>query len=159
MNPNQPIEIRDGYRQDGERIEPKSMVEALEREPDAAPAVQRSRAFGTVATVLGALGGALVGWPLGEMAAGSSKPLWALAAVGGGAIVVAIPLAIGADSSMDSAVRSHNDRVAANRPESRQRDPAESLRYHRLRPPPAVERERPPAPNPDPTETPAPDSE
>jgi hypothetical protein len=114
MNPNQPVEIRDGYRQDGQRVEPESLLETLKSEPEAAPAVHRAQALATVATILAAVGGGLVGWPLGE-AAGGSKPHWALAGAGGGAIVVGIPLAIWADSSMQSAVRSHNDWVAAQR--------------------------------------------
>ena len=116
MSPSEPVEIRDGYRQDGQRVAPDSLIRTLRSEPEAAPAVERAQTLATIATLLAGVGGALVGWPLGEASSGA-KPHWALAGAGGGAIVIGIPLAIWADSSMDAAVASHNDLVAARRQE------------------------------------------
>ncbi len=108
------------YTQDGVGVNPGDMADKLELEPNAAPHVGRARALRVVSTLLAAAGGALVGWPVGTWAGGQllsndSKPNWKLAAVGAGAIVVAIPLAIWSDSSMDKGVEAHNERVFAER--------------------------------------------
>lgn len=108
MDPYRRIETQHGYQQDGKAIDPEDMARKLEREPAAAPAVRRARTLGTIATVLAGVGGALVGWPLGQAAADNPHPTWPLAYVGGGAVVVSIPLAIWGASSMESAVEAHN---------------------------------------------------
>ncbi|MEO7033359.1 MAG: hypothetical protein ABI548_05815 [Polyangiaceae bacterium] len=110
MNPSAPIETEHGYRQEGRLIDPKSMLETLESEPRAEAAVSRARTLETIALIFGAVGGGLVGWPLGQAIGGEAHPKWALAGVGAGAIVVAIPFTIGAGSSMTSAVKAHNAR-------------------------------------------------
>jgi hypothetical protein len=58
--------------------------------------------------VLGAVGGALLGWPIGEKLGGAENPHWGLAIAGGATIAVALPLAFWADSKVSQAVDSHN---------------------------------------------------
>jgi hypothetical protein len=154
MRPDQPVEIREGYRQEGERVDPDSLIETLKSEPEAAPAVERAQTLATIATILAGVGGALVGWPLGEASAGA-KPHWALAGAGGGAIVVGIPLAIWAGSSMDVAVASHNDLVATRRQErGPQTEPLRPRKLAATRPsePPEPKLEPEPTPPSNPTE-------
>ena len=100
-----------GFTQDGKPIDQGDMADKLALEPEAAPSVERARVLKVVSTILAAAGGALVGWPLGEFAGGERRPNWKLAAIGGGAIAVGIPLAIWSDSNMGDAVATHNKRV------------------------------------------------
>jgi hypothetical protein len=111
MDPRRPIQRDDGYQQDGQTLDPEDMSEKLSEEPDAAPHVSRAQTLTLVATILGAAGGALVGWPLGGAIAGESDPQWELAYAGGGAILVSIPLMLWGVSSFDTAVDAHNARV------------------------------------------------
>lgn len=114
MNPYVPIETENGYRQNGQPLDPKSMRDELAKEPESASHVSRAQALGTVATILAAAGGALAGWPLGEYGAGEPHPNWELAYVGSAAIVVSIPLVLWSVGSMNSAVRAHNRGLGAD---------------------------------------------
>jgi hypothetical protein len=111
MDPSRPIQRDDGYQQDGQTLDPEDMSEKLSEEPEAAPHVSRAKTLALIATILGAAGGALVGWPLGGAIGGESDPPWELAYVGGGVILVSIPLALWGASSFDTAVDAHNARV------------------------------------------------
>lgn len=121
MDPSRPIETKDGYKQDGKALDEGNMLDRLSEEPASQGAVTRARVLATTAVILAGVGGALVGWPLGTAAAGED-PMWELAAVGGGVIVVAIPLAIWSSASVSSAVDSHNQRFG-NAPQSRNAPP------------------------------------
>jgi hypothetical protein len=113
MDADRPIETDRGYRQDGQLLESSDMLDKLAKEPDSAPHVQRARALVTVAAVLAGVGGALVGYSLGQKITGQS-PTWELAYVGAGAIVVALPLEIWGVSSVNSAVQAHNSVLGAD---------------------------------------------
>lgn len=112
MDPNRPIETEHGYRQDGKDIDPDSMSEVLEREPHAAPALHRAQTLSPISMVLASVGGALIGWPLGQKMGGDPHPTWELAYAGAGTALVALSLAIWADFSKKSAVEAHNRRLA-----------------------------------------------
>jgi hypothetical protein len=116
MNANAPIEKRSAflgtsYEQSGAAIDRADMINKLEQEPAAREELSGYRVIATTSLILAAAGGALVGWPVGQAIADKEEPLWALAGVGGGLIVVGIPLAIVADNKVDSAVDAHNRRV------------------------------------------------
>lgn len=112
MDPNRPIETEHGYQQDGKNIDPDSMSDVLEREPHAAPALHRAQTLSPISIVLAGVGGALIGWPLGQKMGGDPHPTWGLAYAGAGTLALAIPLAIWAASSMKSAIEAHNRRFA-----------------------------------------------
>jgi hypothetical protein len=111
MDPSRPISRDDGYQQEGQTLDPEDMTAKLSEEPEAAPHVSRAKTLNLIAVVLGAAGGALVGWPVGGAIAGDSNPKWGLAYAGGGAILVSIPLILWGVSSFNSAVDAHNSRV------------------------------------------------
>jgi hypothetical protein len=111
MDASYRVDTRDGYAQGGRALDPESMREVLESEPEANGYVSRSKVLATTSIVLGAVGGALLGWPLGQALGGEERPLWSLAAVGGGAIAISIPLALWSDQSWSLAVDAHNRRV------------------------------------------------
>jgi hypothetical protein len=116
MDPSRPIERDDGYQQQGQTLDPEDMTARLAEEPEAAPHVSRAQTLGLIAVVLGAAGGALVGWPVGSAIAGDANPKWGLAYAGGGAILVSIPFLLWGVSSFNSAVDAHNTRVGTPPP-------------------------------------------
>ncbi|HMA94153.1 MAG TPA: hypothetical protein VKP30_15790 [Polyangiaceae bacterium] len=110
---NSAITVRSGgfgntYEQAGRPLDRGDMLDKLsEWEPTKADA-DSAKTLGTVATVIGAVGGALVGWPIGAAIAGSREPPWVLAGIGAGVIAVSIPFSIAAGNRVESAVESHN---------------------------------------------------
>ncbi len=116
MSSLSPIEIdtlpfRARYKQDGQGIDVADMVAQLKEEPDAALYAARSQDMRIVSLIFAAVGGALIGWPLGQSIGGDKKPTWVLAGAGAGAIGLAIPFTIGSLWNIDRAVESHNHRV------------------------------------------------
>ncbi len=113
FDPKSPIEVRSGglgntYAQGGEVLDHRDMLDKLGEEPQTASQISGAKTLGTIAMVGATVGGALVGWPLGQAAAGRTDPEWALAAVGGGVILVSLPLAFWGDSKVSDAVMTHN---------------------------------------------------
>lgn len=101
------------YEQAGKPLDRGDMLDKLsERQPSQADA-DSAKTLGTVAAVIGAVGGALVGWPIGAAVAGSKEPPWVLAGIGAGVIVVAIPFSIAAGNRVERAVENHNRSLGA----------------------------------------------
>jgi hypothetical protein len=87
LQPDRPIEIQHGflgarYEQDGKPVDPADTLEHLEKDRAAAPAASRYKTLMVVTTGLAAVGGGLIGWPLGQQLAGKEKPIWPLAYAG-----------------------------------------------------------------------------
>ena len=121
MNVSAPIEkesafLGTSYEQRGEPIDRGDMIEKLEQEPEASEELSGAGAFSAIAVLSAAVGGALIGWPIGEAVAGNDDPKWVLAAVGGGFVAISIPFAIVADNKVENAVDAHNRRVGAAKP-------------------------------------------
>lgn len=108
FDPTRPIEKEKGYRQDGQPLDSRDLWKKLKEEPEAAPHIRRAEVLDVVSIALGATGGALMGWPVGEALGGDPAPHWELMAIGGGAIVVAIPFAIWSASSRSQGITVHN---------------------------------------------------
>lgn len=116
MQPDRPVEIQHGflgarYEQDGRPINQADLLEHLEQDPAAAPAASRYKTLMVVTTGLAAVGGGLIGWPIGQKLAGEEKPIWPLAYAGVGAVLLTIPLGVWANSSLNSAVEAFNQRL------------------------------------------------
>jgi hypothetical protein len=114
MARDRPIEVDSGflstrYTQQGQTLDRGDMLQKLEREADSASDASRARVLQIIATGLAAVGGALIGWPLGQKITGQD-PTWPLAYVGAGVVAVSLPLGIWADTSVASAVQAHNRR-------------------------------------------------
>lgn len=113
MDPSLPIETENGYRQAGRPLDRADMVDQLGKERASAAHVSRARTLGTLGNVAAAVGGALIGWPLGEKLGGDSDPTWSLAYAGAGVTALAIPLVIWSISSLNSGVEAHNRELRA----------------------------------------------
>ena len=114
MQIEQPIEIDRTralsvrFKQDGREIDRSDMLDRLGERPESAADVRRARTLKTGGVVLGAVGGALIGIPLGQAIGGRSEPLWPLAYAGAGVAGVGISLGFWSDGSVNSAVEKHN---------------------------------------------------
>ncbi|MFN4246647.1 MAG: hypothetical protein ACK4EY_02930 [Flavipsychrobacter sp.] len=65
-------------------------------------------ALGITAQILGGIGGGLIGWPVGTYI-GGGDPEWTLAAIGGGLVAIAVPLALIDDHrNKGGGYRAHN---------------------------------------------------
>jgi hypothetical protein len=117
MDVRAPVEVSGGYlarsfSQHGASIDRGDMVTRLEDNPEAADLVGASQTKQTIAVIIGAIGGGLVGWPIGAALAGNDDPPWVLAAIGGGLIVVSIPIDVWGDADLVEAVEVHNRQVS-----------------------------------------------
>lgn len=99
------------YWQGGERVDVNDMTRHLQNQAETKQDVARARTFSTFATLAAITGGALVGWPVGSAVTGQQDPLWILAGVGAGCIVLSISLESASSSSLESAVNTHNGLV------------------------------------------------
>ena len=82
------------FYQNGVQLKPKSLLVITAENPEAYTLMKRAKVNYDWSQVLGVIGGALIGWPLGT-ALGGGDPNWALAAAGVGVLVISIPLASG----------------------------------------------------------------
>lgn len=89
--------------QGGQRLNPKSLQDALLLDPASAPSVRSARGWGMVAGALGAAGGAVLGFSVGS----GNADAGALAA-GAGLIAIALPMAYLSDRKMAEAVDGWN---------------------------------------------------
>lgn len=118
-DPSRRVEL-DGYKQDGRAVDRKSLSDGLLQEEGPSELVKKSQAMAIPAQILGGVGGALLGWPLGEAAGGSDHPHWVLAGVGGGVAAAGIALGFWADAIFEDAVKAHNEQVQEHRAPSAQ---------------------------------------
>jgi hypothetical protein len=111
---SKPIDRSRGLRQDGSLVRADEVEKALLLEPEAGPYLRRSKTWSMVSLISATAGGALIGWPVGEALGKNPDPLWELAAVGGGFVVLSfalIPLTV---SNYNSAIDAHNELVRPN---------------------------------------------
>ncbi len=112
--------VGSSYEQRGVSLDQSDMLDKLSERPATQNDVQKAKTLQTVAVILGATGGALIGWPIGSAIGGNPHPTWILAGIGAGVIVVSIPFSMGASSSVSDAVKAHNDTFASHKSSKRQ---------------------------------------
>jgi len=78
------------FRYKGKNQTPKQLLDLMAPIPEAYKEMEIARSNNTTSAILGFIGGAMVGWPLGT-AIGGGDPNWALAGIGAGIIVLSIP--------------------------------------------------------------------
>lgn len=108
MDPSSPIETKGGYKQAGKPIDRDSMMEQLGQEPASKSDIGTAQSLAIFGSVLATVGGALLGWPIGEKLGGAENPHWGLAIAGGAMAAVALPMGFLSDSKVSQAVDSHN---------------------------------------------------
>ncbi len=98
-----------GYRfeQDGKPLALSTMADMMKDDTEASGYLKKARTSATIANVLSYTGGFLIGYPLGT-AIGGGKPVWAMAGIGCGLVVIALPLAGSAGRDAKTAADIYN---------------------------------------------------
>ena len=79
------------FKQNGQVLSPRNMLDIFLGNEEAYATMKKAKRNYDPAMVLGAIGGVLIGWPIGTVI-GGGDPNWTLAAVGGAIIIGSIPL-------------------------------------------------------------------
>lgn len=95
------------YTQNGNQLKMRDLVKTLESNQQAFDLIKKAQTNQSLASVIGFVGGGLVGWPIGT-AIGGGDANWVLAGVGAGLIGVSIPIASGANKKTKKAVETYN---------------------------------------------------
>ena len=103
------MKVFGGYQfyQNGKRLNINQLVNSMELNEQAYKKINKVKSNYMLATVLGGAGGFMVGWQLGT-ALGGGQPVWAMAGVGAGLIVVSIPIGQKFNRQAKSAVDTFN---------------------------------------------------
>lgn len=112
-----PIEIQKGFGgikliQNGQVLRPKETLTIMESNPAALAEFKKAKSNFDAGQVLGFIGGALIGWPLGT-SIGGGDPNWGLAGAGAGLVLVSIPLGSGYKKHATKAVEIYNGNTGA----------------------------------------------
>jgi len=103
------VKVFGGYRfyQKEKRLSMRELVQIMQPNEQASKYIHSAQSNTTLATIIGAIGGALIGWPVGT-ALGGGDPNWTLAGVGAGLVVVSIPFSSKANKQAKLAVGEFN---------------------------------------------------
>jgi hypothetical protein len=101
--------------QGGVVLKPKQVLGIMESNPAAFAEFKKAKSNNDAAQVIGFIGGALVGWPLGS-ALGGGDPNWALAGAGAGLILISIPMSSGYKKHATKAVELYNGKATSQLP-------------------------------------------
>ena len=96
------------FQQNGKNLAPRDLLKITEANPEAYNEMKIAKSNNDAASVFGFIGGALIGWPIGTAIAGG-EPNWALAGIGVGVIVIAIPFSTAYTKHAKNAVRIYNE--------------------------------------------------
>lgn len=95
------------FAHNGESLKLNQVLEVMKPNPEAYKLMRSAKSSYDFSSFLGFTGGALIGWPLGT-AVGGGDPNWALAGIGAGLILVAIPITSGFKKKASEAVSAFN---------------------------------------------------
>ena len=98
-------------QQDGKTLRMNEVMDVMKFNRTALNDMQKAKSNMTWASVFGAIGGGLIGWPLGVAIAGGDPP-WILAGIGAGFIVAAIPFNNKYNEYAEDAVDHYNATLA-----------------------------------------------
>jgi hypothetical protein len=101
------------YIHEGEVIKNASALKAIVIEyPEAVAEAERAGTYNGVAMASALVGGALIGWPVGEAIAGKEDPNWVLAGAGGGVVLIGIITGMQGEKHAKTAVDIYNRNVS-----------------------------------------------
>lgn len=98
-----------GYQfyQGKKRLNVNQLVNIMKPNGQAYNQIKSAQSTNTLATIIGGVGGFMVGWPIGAAVAGG-KPNWTMAGIGVGLIVVSIPITKNFNKKAKQAVKTFN---------------------------------------------------
>jgi len=83
------------------------LVNTMKPNDQAYQQIKSAQSSYTLATIIGGVGGFMVGWPIGT-ALGGGEPNWTMAGIGAGLIVVSIPITQSFNKKAKQAVETYN---------------------------------------------------
>lgn len=98
------------YTQNGNTLSTGELKTQMNTNEESARLMKKAQVNNTFATIFGAAGGALIGYPVGT-AIGGGDANWTLAGVGAGLVAVAIPFSSSANKRSKEAVDIYNYRL------------------------------------------------
>ncbi len=98
------------FYQGYEKLNMNQLVKTMEPNEQAYTEIKAARSNYTLATILGASGGFMVGWPIGT-ALGGGDPNWILAGIGAGLIITSIPINNKFNQQARAAVDTYNNGI------------------------------------------------
>ena len=99
--------VKKKYLIDGNLQTPKQLLILMQDHPEAFTSMKRAKSNFDGAMALSYIGGFFIGYPLGQAIAGGD-PAWAMAGIGAGAVLLAIPLINGYHKHAQKAIRLYN---------------------------------------------------
>lgn len=98
-----------GYQfyQGKKRLNMNQLENTMKPNNEAYQQIKSAQSTNTLATIIGGVGGFMVGWPIGT-ALGGGKPNWTMASIGAGLIVVSIPINQSFNKKAKQAVEMYN---------------------------------------------------
>ncbi len=95
------------FYQGEQRLNMKQLVNTMKPNEQAYQQIKSAQSSYTLATISGAVGGFMVGWPIGT-AIGGGEPNWTIAGIGAGLIVISIPISQSSNKKAKQAVETYN---------------------------------------------------
>lgn len=96
------------FRKNEQRLKMGEVADLLKNNPEASERFASARSNNTVATILGGVGGFLLGYTLGS-SAGGGKANWSVGGAGGGLVVAGLVLSVKANNQARRAVTLYNE--------------------------------------------------
>jgi len=96
-----------GFYQGNDKLSNARLKEIMTVNPAALAELKKARTNQAFSTLFAGVGGALIGIPLGTLA-GGGDPVWSLAAIGGGLVIIAIPFETGFTRKARNAINMYN---------------------------------------------------
>jgi len=89
------------------RLGMNQLVNVMKPNEQAYAQIKSAQSNYTLATVFGAAGGFMIGWPIGT-AVGGGEPNWVMAGIGAGLVIISIPITQSSNKKAIQAVRIYN---------------------------------------------------
>ena len=96
------------FKKGEEKLKPGQVAELLTVNPEASALFSSGRSGYTLSSIIGAVGGFMVGYTLGTSLA-SGEANWTVGGIGAGLIVVSIPISVNATSNVRKAIVLYNE--------------------------------------------------
>ncbi len=95
------------YFQNGQKLTMNTLSETMKENTSAFELIKKAKSNNTISFILGGVGGALIGYQLGQEIS-EKDANWAVAGVGAGLIVIAIPISSKVNKQTNRAVEMYN---------------------------------------------------
>ena len=121
---NPPLTSKNGFfgwqfKKGEGKLKPGEVAAILQTNPEAARLFSAGRSSYTITSIIGSIGGAMLGYTLGT-SVGGGDPNWTVGGIGAGLVAVSLPISISATSKVKKAIGLYNEgpkTVSMHKPE------------------------------------------